>query len=243
MALDLSRPVTDLSLSRPIHLAYLLAAVTDLAACERDTAGTARINESHTIDLARRLVALGAHIVFPSSNLVYDGSRPTPVAEDPVRPSTEYGRQKARVEAALLALGSTAVLRLSKVVGPATEPFASWVRKLRRGEAIEAFADKVCAPVTLDDAVTLLVAIGRDRLEGLFQASALRDLSYAEAAAILADQVGAGGRLVRVVSGRDRGVPDVFRPGHTTLDASRLKMALNWSPPEPEKALCEGLGV
>ncbi len=242
-ALDLSVPPADAAPPPAADVAYLLAAVTDLAACERDPIGTARINERHTIDLARRLVAQGAHVVFPSTNLVFDGSTPARAAAEPVSPTTEYGRQKARAEAALGELApKAAVLRLSKVVSPGTEPFASWIRRLRQGETIDAFADKVCAPVTLEDAARLLFAIGKRRLEGVFQASAVRDMSYAEAARLLARRVGANMGQVRETLGRDRDVREPFRPRHTTLDASRLTTTLGWSPPDPERALCEGLG-
>lgn len=243
VALDLSGSIAAVSLPT-VDVAFLLAAVTDLAACERDPEGTSRINEHHTVELARRLADQGAHVVFPSTNIVFDGSIPARKAEDPVCPPAEYGRQKARVEGALSELGrSAAVLRLTKVVGPATEPFASWVRKLRQGETIEAFEDKVCAPVTLDETAALLLGIGKERLSGVFQASAARDMSYARAAEVLARRVGAHVRQVRVVRGQDRGVPEILRPRHTTLDGSRLAEALGWSPPEPENALCEGLGL
>ncbi len=240
--LDLSRPSADPL--PPADVAYLLAAVTDLAACERDPAGTARVNEHCTIELARRLAERGTHVVFPSTNLVFDGARPVRRADDPVSPPSEYGRQKARVEAALAPLGaSAAVLRLTKVVGPSTGPFASWVQKLRGGETIEAFADKVFAPVTLGETVALLVVIARDRLGGLFQASATRDMSYAEAATVLARRVGADARQVTVVQGRDRGLSEIFLPRHTSLDTSRLREVLGFRAPEPEAALCGGLGL
>ena len=242
--LDLSRPVSDLALPPHVDVAYLLAAVTDLAACERDPVGTARVNVEHTIELARRLVSRGAYVVFPSTNMVFDGSIAHRRTDDAVCPLAEYGQQKARVEAALAELGvAAAVLRLTKVVGPRTEPFASWIQKLRRGDAIEAFSDKVCAPVTLAETARILLGVGRGHHDGTFQASAARDMTYVEAAIALARRAGADVRQVKPVSAQDRGVTAVLRPRHTTLDTSRVQAVLGWRPPEPEAALCEGLGL
>ncbi|MBI4575104.1 MAG: sugar nucleotide-binding protein [Planctomycetes bacterium] len=242
--LDLAEEGCEGRLPGPVGLAYLCAAVTDLAACERDPAGTGRVNVDATVRLARVLASQGAFVVFPSTNLVFDGTVPHRRVSDPSCPALEYGRQKARVESALQDLGtSAAVLRLGKVVGPRTEPFASWVRALRRGEPVEAFVDKVCAPLALDDAIGVLRALGERRMAGTYQATAAADLRYDEAASSLARRVGAPVDRVRPVRGAERGVAEALRPAHTALDPGALAAVLGWSRPRPEVALAEGLGL
>lgn len=243
LVLDLAAPISNVELP-PADVAYLLAAATDLAACERDPAGTGAINATRPIELARRLAARGTHVVFASTNIVFDGTRALRRGDAPISPGCEYGRQKAKVEAALAELGPRAAsLRLTKVVGPATGPFAGWIGALRRGETIDAFSDKVCAPVTLQDTAALFQAIGEKKLSGIFQASASRDITYVEAALAIARRIGARAEQVKAVLGRERGVSEIFRPPHTSLDPTRLRDALGWKQPDPEVALIEGLGL
>jgi len=242
--LDVSSPAEPrFRFSRTPELAYLCAAVTNMERCEEDPAGTSRVNVQGTVGLARRLSCEGAWILFPSSNIVFDGNSPGRMAQDAVSPPAEYGRQKARAEAEILSLGNSAVIRMGKVVGRSTGPFAGWAQSLRQGVSIEAFTDKVCAPLSLGRTAQLMVTMGERRLAGTFQACARRDITYEEAARFLARRLGASEALVRPVLGRDRGIRSSFLPAHTTLDASALVASVDWTPPDPEAELLAGLGL
>src|SRR5690606_26325829 len=116
--LDLADDPPRWRLPEDVAVAFLCAAVTALRSCEADPAGTARANVEHTARLASMLVGRGAFVVFLSSNLVFDGSEPRRRADAPTCPATEYGRQKAAAEGALLAMGGVSIVRLTKVVGP-----------------------------------------------------------------------------------------------------------------------------
>lgn len=243
ISLDLER-TGNLALDRRVDLAYLCAATTNMERCEVDPSTTARINVDHTVEVAQHLSVQGTWQVFLSSNIVYDGTIPWRRAEDPVCPPAEYGRQKARTEAAILSLGTkAAVLRMGKVVGPRTEPFHEWIQTLRHGAPVAAFHDKVCAPLSLDRTVSLLCAMGEGRLHGIFQACASRDIGYDEVARHLARRLGVSEALVRAESGRTRGIRSCFLPAHTTLDISKLQETLAWTAPDPVDELFAGLGL
>ncbi|MHB1446957.1 MAG: sugar nucleotide-binding protein, partial [Acidimicrobiales bacterium] len=148
---DLGHPPPRWQLPSEVDAACLCAAVARLSACADDPFGSARVNVAATTDVALRLVAKGAHVVFLSSNQVFDGSRPDVPAGESPSPVSEYGRQKVRAERALTGLsghgGGVAILRLSKVVGPRWELLDEWARLLAGGQPVEAFTDMRLAPV------------------------------------------------------------------------------------------------
>jgi dTDP-4-dehydrorhamnose reductase len=218
--------------------AFLCAGVTSLHRCERERARCRRINVEATLALARRLVEGGAFVVFPSTNLVYDGSRPGRRAQEPPCPTTAYGALKAEAERGLLALGpSVAVVRLTKVIDARLPLLRDWIRSLRAGRPVLPFRDLVMAPVSLETAARVLLAVGHARRGGIYQLSADADVSYAEAARHLARRLGAPAELVRARTSSEAGVGLAARPAHTTLDTRRLREELGLPTPAAASAL------
>lgn len=233
--LDLSDDPAQWQPPAGVEAAFLCAAVTAIAACERDPAGTRLLNVERTVALARRLEAAGAFVVFLSTNQVFDGSQPQRAGDSPVCPQSEYGRQKAAAERLLGE--SVAVVRLTKVVAPDTPLFRDWAAALRAGERVRAFTDLVCAPLPLGFVARALLTIGAARAGGVWQLSGERDLSYAELARYLATQLGANAALVETASAADAGLPPSARPRHTTLDTSRWRAAFDRPIPSVWQAL------
>lgn len=215
-------------------VAYLCAAVTKLDACEKDPAGTALVNVHHTAELAKRLSAHGSFVVFLSSNHVFDGSKPHRRFDDPTSPANEYGRQKAQTEQAILALGSSAVLRLTKVITTPFPLFEQWKQKLLAGEPIRAFTDMAVAPVPLPLVLDALLAVGELKQPGIWQLSAPRDATYHELALRLAEKIGADASLVEASTSAEAGIPAAFSPRHSTY---AQHLPTNLTVPDPRELL------
>jgi dTDP-4-dehydrorhamnose reductase len=227
--LDLATQPAEWPLPPSPDAAVICAGVTSLEACRKDPAGTQRINVDQTLALIERLTAQGTFVVFLSTNLVYDGTRPHRRADEPPCPRTEYGAQKARVEAALQKLGSAAaVVRLTKVVHPDWPLLTSWRSALQQQRIIEPFLDFRCAPVGLAAAAQVILRVASDRRAGLWQVSGERDISYAEIAARLIERERWNPELLRPRSGR--GLLAEELPEHTTLESShtRQELGLDW---------------
>lgn len=224
--LDFDAPLGDWALPEGTEAACIFVAVARLAACENDPAGSARINCERTIALAERLVAQGVFTLFLSTDKVFDGSRPTVPAEMPPSPLSEYGRQKARTEAAIRAMmargAPAAILRLSKVASPGMALLADWRRELAAGRPIRAFSDMRMAPVPTALVATAIARMLEDRDPVVAQLSGPRDVTYAEVARRIARDVGADAALVEEVSARDHGMPPGGTARHTTLDSAYL---------------------
>lgn len=230
--LDLTEPL-DTWTPPPCPAAILCAAIPSLETCRRDPAGTRHVNVTQTVRLAERLRAAGVFVVFPSTNLVFDGTLPGRRAHDPVCPQTEYGRQKAEVEAALATFGPwAAIVRLTKVVSPHWALLRNWTAALQAGQPVRAFADLGCAPIPLDLTARGLLEVARRRLPGLWQFSAETDVAYADLARHLARRLSGDPALVEEISAQATGELEHV-PRHTTLDTTGARRELGLEFPEP----------
>ncbi len=242
----------DLSAWKPppdTSAACIFAANARLAACAADPAGSSFVNVDQTLALAERLMARGIHVVFLSSNQVFDGTVASVPADAATCPVSEYGRQKARAESALresMRRGApVAILRLAKVVSPDMPLLHGWVRALSAGEPIDAFHDMPMAPVPIGLASAAIAALLESRAPGIFQLTGPQDVSYADVARHLADGLGADPALVRSVSARDAGLPEGATPRYTTLDSTALRQRFGIAAPGPwdvVNAIVEGGG-
>ena len=176
----------------------------------------ARVNVSQTLALIEHLLELGIHVLFLSTNQVFDGTTPNVPAAAPHSPVSEYGRQKAQVEAALcrhIDRGApVAILRLAKVVSPHMALINGWIEALSSGLPIQAFDDMRVAPTPIELVTGAIAALLQDRATGIFQLTGPRDVTYADIGHFLADRLNADPAQVTVAQ----------RPLHPASKAQRL---------------------
>ncbi len=193
---------------------YLCAGVASIRACRVDPLGTWKVNVSGALALAERVREAGGFLVFLSSNQAVQGA-------------TEYGRQKAEVERALLREeGSGSVVRLTKVLGRGLGLFETWRRALEGGGSVRAFGDMVMSPVGVDEVARVLVRIGTERRGGMWQVSGERDVDYWSVARHLAGRWGFAASRVERGSFREAGIEEAEAPRNTVMDVSRLRRDL-----------------
>jgi len=234
--LDLGEVPQKWALPEDVEVAYLCAAVSRTIPCRRDPEGTWLINVERVVRLAESLLVRGGRVVFLSTNQVFSGKTPCAGVDQPPRPVSEYGRQKAEAERRLLGLGSgVVVVRLSKVIHQGDALLTGWVKRLREGRVIQPLCDYHVAPLRLDFVVEALTAVAGG--EGLYQLSGTKDISYAEVGTYLAARVGAYEHLVQPRTTAESGLElEAFGP-HTTLDSSRLLEHTGLMPPDVWKAV------
>ena len=126
--LDLASPLAAWQPPPETRSACILAAVGHLVDCHRDPVGSALINVTRTVELVERLVSCGIHVLFLSTNQVFDGSRAHVPTTAPLSPISEYGRQKAmtetRLKSSMAAGAPVGILRLAKIVAPGMDAVA-----------------------------------------------------------------------------------------------------------------------
>jgi len=205
-------------------ICLIAAAAVKIDECRRDPAATRRVNVAGTAAVAGWVAQQQGFTLLLSTNQVFDGSRPLCKIEDAVCPLTDYGRQKADAEAAILAGdGHAAVLRLTKLLAPDAPLLQGWLAAWRRNQPVTAFRDMTIAPVTLPQTVEAITLLLTGRAAGLHHFSGDRDVSYLAIARELAARAEIDPALVQDSSFRDAGIPPEFAPRHTTLDCRDLR--------------------
>jgi dTDP-4-dehydrorhamnose reductase len=235
--LDLAAALDGWEPPEAVTSACVCAAIARLADCAADPEKSAHVNVSQTLALADKLLRRGIYVLFLSTNQVFDGSiaqAPPDTAHSPV---SEYGRQKARTEAALLehmARGAPlGILRLAKVASPHMPLLQRWIADLAGGKPIGAFGDMTLAPAHIASVCSAISVLLTERASGIFQLTGPRDVSYAEVGRFLAGKLGVEPSLVQVTNARAAGVPEGATPLHTTLDSSALRERFGLEVPDP----------
>ena len=231
--LDLRGDVSNWHIPEPIDVAFLCAAVTSLDQCRTQPEESRKINVENTLALAKRISQTGAALFFPSSNLVFDGLVPFRKATDTVSPRCEYGKQKGEAEQGLSELTEkVAIVRFTKIIGPGMALIQNWIADLRQGKTIHPFSDMVLSPVSLQFAIEAIIAIMQRESYGLWQVSAMEDVSYEQMARYLAQKMGISQKLIAPIRVDQSGLRFETVPEHTTLDTTRLKEELGIEPPK-----------
>jgi dTDP-4-dehydrorhamnose reductase len=216
--LDLAREESVADFSVPSRVAYFCAAATNLRQCEDDFPGTFKINVEQTFRLAKNLATSGTALVFLSTNLVFDGSSPRIGVDAPVAPQTAYGRQKAGMEKLLRKeFEKVAVVRLTKVVHPRLPLFQKWRADLRTGLTISPMSDLVFSPIELSLVTRELLALAVNFRSGIYQLSGDQDVTYLEAAQLLAATLGIDSEKIAPKTCAEAGL-SVRNPPYTTLE-------------------------
>lgn len=138
-----------------------LAAMADADACARDPSAAQRVNVEATGRLAAAAAAVGARVVYTSSDLVFDGTRAPYGEDDAPAPLGPYMGSKADGERATLeAAPGALVARVALLYGLRRGRKGCFtdqlIERLRRAEPVRLFVDQHRTPLLVDDAAHLL---------------------------------------------------------------------------------------
>ena len=230
--LDLTEDISSWEVPNDIGIAFFCAALTSIEQCRIHSKKSRITNVENTIKLADKLVRKGVSIIFPSTNLVFDGQSPNRKTSDPINPRVEYGRQKAVLEKEVMDLGqNNYIVRFTKILDPQTPLINNWIEQLKNKIVIHPFFDMVLAPVPIDFAVKVIIEIADSKNFGIWQVSAKEDITYEELATHIAKKIGVSQRYVQPIKAHDSGLMFETIPKHTTLDTSRIENELGFIPP------------
>ena len=213
--------------SRPDAIIHA-AAVSAADAVRLDPVGARAINVDATVRIADWADRHGRRLVFTSTDLVFDGSRPWNREVDPAGPLLDYGRTKQEAEPAVLATPGGVVARICLLFGPSRcgRPyfFDRAVEAIRRGEPRSFFEDEYRTPLDLATAAEILVRLAGGDLSGLFHVAGRERVSRFELMRRASAILGLDPGLVRPNRRADADLPEP-RPADVSLDASKLASA------------------
>jgi dTDP-4-dehydrorhamnose reductase len=208
---DVTRHRTDL-VTR-CYLVLHAAAWTDVDAAEADPEGAARVN----VDGTRNVAALGAPLVYFSTDYVFDGSKAEPYVEsDEPRPLSVYGRTKLEGEREVR---EGWIVRSSWLFGWTSKNFVRTMLELGSKQDEVAVVDDQRGSPTF---VGHLAEATKDVLElphGTYHVAAAGECTWAEFAEAVFEEAGLDCRVRRITTAElGRPAP---RPANSVLRSER----------------------
>jgi len=144
------------------------AAMTNVDGCEKDPEQARLANVAATRNVV--LSAPGAHIIYISTDFVFDGTRGNYSESDVPSPLSVYGRTKLEGEKEIPKDGC--IIRTS-IYGLGSGPqrpgmVEKLVVRLRNGETVNGFTDQIFTPVSTGNLALFLEEIMERRLAGIY---------------------------------------------------------------------------
>ena len=182
--LDLGNPDTFIEKGCRFDHVVFCAGITSIADCESNTKLCRQINVVGTSKLIQHFSDYGCHVVFLSSNSVFDGSKSFARIGDSTSPNSSYGKFKVEVENRFLNNKNVAILRLTKVITASTPFIRKWLEELDRGDQIAVFDDCFVSPISIDDVLGSIELLIDRRSSGIYHLGGATEVSYSDYASI-----------------------------------------------------------
>lgn len=187
---------------------FVPGGVTAVDWCESHEAEARRICVDGTAAVREAAEAIGAHVVFFSTDYVFSGKSGPYGEEDPPDPISAYGRVKAEAEKA--AGGVFTMLRTSMVYSddPGSKNFHNFVRDtLRAGKDVKAFSDQSGNPTHAPSLAAAALEAAGSRPAGVIHACGPEVLTRFEFARRVARAYGLQEGRVRPVTSEEMAMP------------------------------------
>ena len=167
--------------------------------------------------------------IFISSSQVYDGNKQFPKEDEIVNPKNIYGFHKSLIEKKIIneKLNSV-ILRVSKIICKEDAgTFKIWKDKLIQGVVIHAATNIKLSPVTTLDLSQIIYLFLKRQLLGIWNISASNEISYYQAAQMLAQNIGQDKNFVVPQEVNQVHVPKIFIHNFACLNTEKITRIIN----------------
>lgn len=195
-------------------------------------ASTARVvNEEGTANVAAACARIGARLVYPSTDYVFDGTARMPYAPDaPPNPINEYGRTKLAGERAAQDARDYLILRTGWLYGSGGRNFVRTItERIAAGSPLTIVDDQFGSPTwTMELAARILDLISADAESGTYHITAAGSTSWYEFAVEITRQLHVQSAITPTpTSGYRNTAP---RPAYSVLDCARTDAIIGPAP-------------
>ncbi len=208
--------------------------------CQLNPQESHRINVMASVNMAKLCCAENIPLAFTSTDLVFDGTKPSYKETDSVSPICTYGEQKVLAEQSMLDVyPATAICRMPLMFGlpsPVSNSFMQgMVSRLRSHKELNLFSDEFRTPASAQTAASgLLLAIAKG-VSGIIHLGGTERISRYEFGLLLAKVMGIADAKITPGKQKDVVMPAPRSPD-TSLDSSRA-FALGYQPKSIEEEL------
>lgn len=228
---DLENSLTNF---KPTHILHAVA-MTSVEACEADRSQAYAINVLLTQQLSEYCKVHHIHLIFISTDFVFDGTNGPYTEDDPTGAVNYYGETKILAERAILDTHATAaILRTILVYGAIPDASRSnlvlWANsQLTHHKAIKAVVDQWRMPTWVDDLANACLLAMNIRANGIFHISGSEMMSIQETVYKVADTWKLDRDLISSTTALEMG-QEQNRPRKTGFVLTKSKKVLNYQP-------------
>ena len=230
--------IRELRPSAVIHA----GALTSPDYCETHPEEAETVNFTATAAIAMASFAVDAHLLFVSTDLVFDGEAGMYTETDAPSPINRYARTKAQAEHIVRsACPDFAIARPSFIYGrPLADHHASFsealYRNLRGGIPTPVFKDQYRSPIEAGALARAILELADERLSGIWHVAGPERVNRAQFAHLLAEVAGLDPAPLRETSMDDVVLP-AARPRDASLNISKARQRLKTPLPAPRASL------
>jgi dTDP-4-dehydrorhamnose reductase len=225
---DRDAVVGSLTTLRP-DLVVHAAAWTAVDACESDPGRAFAVNALGTRHVAEGARLSGSHVVYVSTDYVFDGTVSRPYREwDEPNPASVYGQSKLAGEREVLAqLPGAAVVRTSWVCGRHGSNMVKTILRLAASRPELAFVDDQRGhPTFTEDLASMIVQLATARRPGIFHVTNQGATTWYELARDIVAAAGRDPDMVVPIATKDLDPPrPAPRPANSVLDNAALALS------------------
>jgi dTDP-4-dehydrorhamnose reductase len=218
---------------RPTHVIHA-AAATDVERCELEPAWAHAVNADGTRRVAEACKAVGAWLLYVSTDYVFDGTKRTPYVEaDPPAPLNVYGRSKLAGEVHMQAIVARwAIVRTAWVYGHVGRSFvATILQRLQAGARLTVVTDQVGSPTYAADLAEGIMRLVEGECTGILHLTNSGSCSWFTLAQAIAREVGVDPTYIVPITSEKLALR-ARRPAYSVLANAAWK-ALGLSPLRP----------
>jgi dTDP-4-dehydrorhamnose reductase len=231
------------------HLVLHGGAFTAVDACESDPDTAFAVNALGTRNVAEAAVAVGAHLVYVSTDYVFDGTLGRPYVEwDDPGPRSVYGRSKLGGEREVQAVagpGST-IVRTAWVSGAHGANMVKTVLRLASASPdgpLRFVDDQHGSPTFTAELARALVRLALDRRPGIFHVTNRGETTWFGFARAVLSAAGHDPQRVEPIATADLDPPrPAPRPANSRLDNAALRLSGLPLLPDWEESLARLVG-
>lgn len=220
------------------------AAMTDVDACERDPEACQKNNVDAVRFLLDACAGLSTHVIYLSTDFVFDGKAGPYRETDPTGPLSVYARSKWHAEQLIMNSGLPwTIIRTMIIYGVTDDRQRSnivlWTkRSLESGQSIRVISDQLRGPTLAEDLASACVQAALKKSTGLFHVSGKEVMSILDIAYAVADFFKLDKSLIAPVTTAALGQP-ALRPLRTGFIIEKAEQELGYHP----HSLQEGLEI
>jgi len=206
------------------------AAMTDPDLCEREKQLARRVNTRATEALALACQAIGARLIYLSTDMVFDGERGNYSESDEPNPINFYGETKLEGERRVVANCPNSVIARSALIygnAPSGKPsFSQWIlERVRKGVEVPLFYDQYRTPLLVQNLAQALLELAEMDFTGLIHLGGSQRINRYDFGVKLVKAMGLPTSGLKRCSVEDVNLP-APRPRDASFNITRAKRIL-----------------